>query len=68
MVLSPIGVALFDVQRFTVFCLPDFILPIGAKGLYSRTVMCCTRSSTSNIGARQCAALHKQFAALHNSS
>jgi hypothetical protein len=33
MVLAPIGVALFGVLRFTVFCLPDFILPIGAKGL-----------------------------------
>jgi hypothetical protein len=27
--------------------------------------MCCTFSSANNIGAKQCAALHKQFAALH---
>jgi hypothetical protein len=33
MVLAPIGVALFGVLHFTVFCLPDLILPIGAKGL-----------------------------------
>jgi hypothetical protein len=33
MVLAPIKVALFGVQRFTVFSLPDLILPIDAKGL-----------------------------------
>jgi hypothetical protein len=27
--------------------------------------MCCTLSSASTIGVRQCAALHKQFATLH---
>ncbi len=36
------------------------MLLIGAEGLY-----CCTHSNASNIGARQCAALHKQFAAHH---
>jgi hypothetical protein len=30
---SILGVALFGVWRFTVFCLPDLFLPIGAKGL-----------------------------------
>jgi hypothetical protein len=48
--------------------MPDLILPIGAKGLYRHTMMYCTLSSASTIGARQCAALLKQFAALHNSS
>ncbi len=33
MILAPIGVALFGVYYFTVFCLPDLMLPIGAKGL-----------------------------------
>ncbi len=66
MVLALIGVALFGVY-FTVFFLPDLILPIGAKGLQRNTMMCCTLSSASTIGARQFAALHKQFAALHNS-
>jgi hypothetical protein len=32
MVLAPKGVALFGVKHFKVFCLPDLILPIGAKG------------------------------------
>jgi hypothetical protein len=41
------------------------ILPIGAKGLLRHTVMCCTLSSVNTIGAKQCAALHKQFAVLH---
>jgi hypothetical protein len=68
MVLAPKGVALFGVKHFKVFCLPDLILPIGAKGLQRHTMMCCTLSSANTIGAKQCAALHKQFAALHNSS
>jgi hypothetical protein len=33
MVLAPIEVALFGVERFMVFSLPDLILQIGAKGL-----------------------------------
>jgi hypothetical protein len=33
LVLAPIGVGQFGVSRVTVFCLPDLILPIGAKEL-----------------------------------
>jgi hypothetical protein len=33
MVLGPIGVALYGVQRFKVFSKSYIILPLGAKGL-----------------------------------
>jgi hypothetical protein len=44
-----------------IFCLPDLILPIGAKGLECHTMMCCTLSSTSTIGARKCTTLLTLF-------
>jgi hypothetical protein len=67
MVISPIGVALYGVLRFTVFFffLVYIIIPISAKGLQRHTMMCCTLSSASAFGARQSAALHKHVAALH---